>query len=69
MCSCELHAACDVGNVEDAVEVQDTALGSGRERRNRIASLVPGQQQSGMWDVLEITRSGLPRVILLRHLP
>jgi hypothetical protein len=35
----------------------------------RIASLVPGQQQSGMWDVLEITRSGLPRVILLRHLP
>ena len=35
----------------------------------RIASLVPGQQQSGMWDVLEITRSGLPRVILLRHVP
>ena len=35
----------------------------------RIASLVPGQQQSGMWDVLEITGSGLPRVILLRHLP
>jgi hypothetical protein len=35
----------------------------------RIASLVPGQQRSGMWDVLEITRSGLPRVILLRHVP
>jgi hypothetical protein len=35
----------------------------------RIASLVHGQQQSGMWDVLEITRSGLPRVILLRHVP
>jgi hypothetical protein len=25
----------------------------------RIASLVHGQQQSGMWDVLEITRDGL----------
>ena len=35
----------------------------------RIASLVPGQQQSGMWDVLEITRTGLPRVILLRPVP
>jgi len=35
----------------------------------RIASLVPGQQQGGMWDVLEITRSGLPRVILLRPVP
>jgi hypothetical protein len=35
----------------------------------RIASLVPGQQQSGMWDVLEITRSELPRVILLRPVP
>jgi hypothetical protein len=35
----------------------------------RIASLVPGQQRGGTWDVLEITRSGLPRVILLRHVP
>ncbi|TML95827.1 MAG: hypothetical protein E6G03_07280 [Actinobacteria bacterium] len=35
----------------------------------RIASLVPGQQQSGMWDVLEITHTKLPRVILLRPLP
>jgi len=35
----------------------------------RIASLVPGQQRSGMWDVLEITRSGLPRVTLLRPVP
>ena len=35
----------------------------------RIASLVPGQQQSGMWDVLEITRSRMPRVILLRPVP
>jgi Sulfocyanin (SoxE) domain len=35
----------------------------------RIASLVPGQQQSGMWDVREITRSRLPRVILLRPVP
>jgi Sulfocyanin (SoxE) domain len=35
----------------------------------RIGSLVPGQQQSGMWDVLQITRSGLPRVILLRPVP
>jgi hypothetical protein len=34
-----------------------------------IASLVPGQQRSGMWDVLEITRSGLPRVTLLRPVP
>jgi Sulfocyanin (SoxE) domain len=35
----------------------------------RIASLVPGQQQSGMWDVLEISHTKLPRVILLRPAP
>jgi hypothetical protein len=35
----------------------------------RIASLVPGQQQSGMWDVLEITHTESPRVILLRPFP
>jgi len=29
----------------------------------RIASLVPGQEQARMWDVLEVTRSGRPSIL------
>jgi hypothetical protein len=33
----------------------------------RLASLVPHQEQAGMWDVLQIVRVGRPRVQLLRR--
>ena len=33
----------------------------------RLASLVPDQEQAGMWDVFEVTRSGRPTVRQLRH--
>lgn len=32
----------------------------------RIACLVAGHETAGMWNVLDITRGGLPRVVLLR---
>jgi FtsP/CotA-like multicopper oxidase with cupredoxin domain len=33
----------------------------------RITCLVPGHEQGGMWDVLDVTRSRLPAVVLLRR--
>jgi len=33
----------------------------------RLASLVPEQERAGMWDVVQITRSGSPSVQLLRR--
>jgi hypothetical protein len=33
----------------------------------RLASLVPDQEQAGMWDVFEVTRSGKPSVRQLRR--
>ena len=32
----------------------------------RIACVVPGHEQAGMWDVLDVTRDQRPTVILLR---
>jgi hypothetical protein len=33
----------------------------------RLASLVPGQERAGMWDVFQVTGSGSPSVQLLRR--
>jgi FtsP/CotA-like multicopper oxidase with cupredoxin domain len=33
----------------------------------RIACLVPNHETAGMWDVLDVTRIGLPRAVLLRR--
>jgi Sulfocyanin (SoxE) domain len=35
----------------------------------RIVCLVPGHEQEGMWDVLDVTHDRLPAVVLLRRLP
>lgn len=35
----------------------------------RIVCLVPGHEQEGMWDVLDVTSKQLPAVILLRRSP
>lgn len=35
----------------------------------RIVCLVPGHEQDGMWDVLDVTRSRRPNVVLLRRPP
>jgi FtsP/CotA-like multicopper oxidase with cupredoxin domain len=35
----------------------------------RIACLVPGHEQEGMWDVLDVTRTRRPAVVLLRRSP
>ena len=32
----------------------------------RIACLVPGHEQAGMWDVLDVTHGRRPAVVLLR---
>jgi hypothetical protein len=35
----------------------------------RLASLVPGQERAGLWDVLEVRRTRVPAVVLLRRAP
>jgi len=35
----------------------------------RIVCLVPGHEQEGMWDVLDVTHDRTPTVVLLRRLP
>jgi hypothetical protein len=35
----------------------------------RIVCLVPGHEQAGMWDVLDVTHRRLPAVVLLRRSP